>query len=196
MPTHSGFKEKVDVLDLMITILREHDDALSKIAERFDAIYDNMSTFEEKVSMLDRFLERLNGIEVRSLVGPVGLKGPLVTVKCKDWLNFRGASQGAALVAFEVKDNEIILSSITDLFVYTYVEGLPEAMLLMSGRIRDGFKRGAADGGAGTTTSKGSSSENRGSVYKVIPSPSIVKRWLSSELGAPEEAVIEGRVLR
>jgi len=181
MPTHSKFQEKMDVLDILISILREHEETLSRLVERFDAIYNNLSDFEEKASILDRSLERLDGLRVKNVVGSVGLKGPLVTVKCKDWLTFRSASQGALLVAFEVAEDQIMFYSVSDLFVFIYSERFPKVETLIDEKVRKWLKRYSKDGE---------------SVYETILSPKSVKRWLSSELGVPEEKVVEGRVLQ
>ncbi len=94
MPSPKEFQEKVDVLDILISILRDHEESLSKIADRFDAVCNDLSTFEEKAAVLDRVLEHLGGQKIRNIIGATGTKGPLVTVNCKSWQSFKGASQG------------------------------------------------------------------------------------------------------
>jgi len=60
MPTHPEFQEKIDVLDIIISILKDHEENLSKIIDRFDSVCEDISAFEEKVSLLDKCLERLS----------------------------------------------------------------------------------------------------------------------------------------
>ena len=123
MSAHSAFQEKIDVLDIIISILRDHEEALSKLADRFDGIYNEMSDFGEKISKFDRSQERLDGSRVERLVKAVERKGTLVPIECKDWLTFQSASHGALLVTFEATDYGLIFSSVSDLFVFTYSGG-------------------------------------------------------------------------
>jgi len=49
MPVHSKFKEKIDVLDLIIDVLKGHEENLSEIVEKFDDTYQKMCVFDEKM---------------------------------------------------------------------------------------------------------------------------------------------------
>jgi hypothetical protein len=196
VPTYSKFQGKVDLLDMIIGVLRDHEKYLSRLADRFDAICDNISTLEEKISVLDQCLECLDGLRVKNAIGAVGLSGPLVTVKCKDWLAFRSASQGALLAAFEVTDDQFMFSSISDLFIFTCTEVVPEVHTLVSGGIRSQLECHMEDGVLEAVPSKMHHSEDAEPTYDVVLDPGMVKRWLSSELGIPKEKVIEGRILQ
>jgi len=187
MPTRSEFQDRIDVLDMIISILRDHEENLSKLADHFDATCNDLSIVEEKLTVLDQALERLNGLNVKNVIGAVGLKGPLVTIECKDWLTFRGASQGALLAVFEVVDERFVMSSVSDLFIFTYSESLPQVEILMGDRIEKSLKH---DEDLETV-----SSESRERVYEEFLQPKMVKRWLASELGVPEKRVVEGRIL-
>ncbi len=196
MPSNSEFQERIDVLDIIIGILREHEGTLSRLADRFDAIYDDICGFQEKISVLDQSLERLNGLEVKQVVGAVGSKGPLVAVKCKDWTAFKNASQGALLAAFEATHDRFTFSSVSDLFVFVYSNGIPEVMMLMD---RDAGKAAISsteEGEGQTVFSEEPVSEDGDSFFETVVSQKTVRQWLSAELGISEERVIEGRVLR
>jgi hypothetical protein len=196
MPTYSKFQGKMDILDMIISILKDHEKHLSEIADRFDAVCNEISTLEEKVYVLDQCLERLDGLRVRNVVGAVGLKGPLVMVKCKDWSAFRSASQGALLAAFEAKDDRFISYSISDLFVFTYSEVLLKVHTLMGGRIIRQLGSHTEDGVIEAVPSKTYHLEDAESICDGVLNPRMVKLWLSSELGISEEKVVEGRVLQ
>ncbi|OYT48919.1 hypothetical protein B6U79_02550 [Candidatus Bathyarchaeota archaeon ex4484_231] len=195
MPTHPEFQEKIDVLDIIISILKDHEENLSKIIDRFDSVCEDISAFEEKVSLLDKCLERLDGLKIRNVVGAVGTKGPLVTVKCKDWLAFKSASQGALLVAFEVVGDRFFFSSVSDLFIFTYSAGLPESTALMNRRVRGWLETHPETPDEETVPSRGFASKDGEAAYEIVVSPKMVKRWLSQELGIPESKIVEGRIL-
>jgi len=187
MPARSEFQDRIDVLDMIISILRDHEENLSKLADRFDAICNDLSVVEEKITVLDQALERLNGLNVKNVIGAVGLKGPLIAIECKDWLTFRGASQGALLVVFEVVDERFIMSSVSDLFIFTYSESLPQVEVLMGDRIEKSFKQ--------DKDLEIVSSESKECIYEETLQPKMIRRWLASELGVPEKRVVEGRIL-
>ena len=196
MPVHSRFKEKIDVLDLIIDVLKGHEESLSEIVEKFDETHQKMSVFDEKMVLLDRILERLEGLKVKNVVEATGINGSLVKVKCNDWATFRAASQGALLVTFEVSEEKVIISSITDLFVFIYSSGVPEFMCLVdevAGRwIGKILKAQQEDG---TISSSFLSSEIDEDVYEAVVNPEMLRRWLSSELGLSKDKIVHGQVL-
>ncbi|RLI06377.1 hypothetical protein DRO22_01240 [Candidatus Bathyarchaeota archaeon] len=196
MPVHSRFKEKIDVLDLIIDVLKGHEESLSEIVEKFDEAHQKMSIFDEKMVLLDRILERLEGLKVKNVVEATGINGSLVKVKCNDWATFRAASQGALLVTFEVSEEEVIISSITDLFVFIYSSGVPEFMGLVgevAGRwIGKILKAQQEDG---TISSSFLSSKIDEDVYEAVVNPEMLRRWLSSELGLSKDKIVHGQVL-
>jgi hypothetical protein len=194
MTKDAEFQEKLDVLDIIINILKDHEEALSKISDRFDSVCDEISAFQDKISVLDRALERLEGLKVKNVVGAIGVNGPLVTVKCKDWQAFKGASQGALLVAYEVVGEQLIFSSVSDLFVFTFIEGLPEISVLMAGT-RRWINNNAKSEDADAANPETLMSADGESAYEMIVSPKVVKRWLSSEMGVSKEKIVEGRVI-
>jgi len=191
MTTHSEFQEKMDVLDLIIGILRDHEETLSGLADRFDAICNGVSDLGENLALLERSLERLDGLQVKSVVGASGLKGPLVAVSCKDWRTFKSASQGALLVTYEVLGELLFVSSVSDLFVFTYAEGLPEVKRLIGGGTGSLLEGRLEEGHFEVVSSK-----DDDQVRDEVLEPETVKRWLRSELGVPEAKIVEGRVLR
>ena len=196
MPVHSKFQEKIDVLDLIIDVLKDHEENLCRITEKFDEFHQEMCTFAEKLSLLDRFLKRLEGLKVKDVVEAIGVNGPLVKVKCNDWAAFQAASRGALLVTFEISEDQVVVSSITDLFVFIYSSGVPEFMGLVgevAGRwIGKILKAQQEDG---TISSSFLSSEIDEDVYEAVVNPEMLRRWLSSELGLSKDKIVHGQVL-
>jgi len=197
MPSGKEFQEKVDVLDILISILRDHEESLQKIAERFDAVCNEVSVFEEKSAVLDRVLEHLGGQKIRTIIGATGTKGPLVTVNCKSWQSFKGASQGALLVAYEVIGEQTYFSSVSDLSVFTFSGELNETSLTVSRGARRWIERSlGTDEDENETLESGENvSADGDSAYKTIVNSKTIKRWLSAETGVPEDKIVEGKVI-
>lgn len=191
----SQFQEKIDVLDIIISVLKDHEETLSRLADKFDDIYEDISSLQGQLPTLDRALDRLDGLKVKHLIGTAGLKGPLAAVKCKDWPTFLNASQGALLVAFEVSDDQCIFYSVSDLFIFTFSEGVVDVRLLMDRGVKKWLRRSRRGAGSGTHSGGKLSFAKGEAVYEARVSPKTLKQWLSLQLGIPEEKVIEGRVL-
>ena len=195
MPSSKEFQEKVDVLDILISILRDHEESLSKITERFDAVCNDLSSFEEKASVLDRVLEHLGGQKIRTIIGATGTKGPLVTVNCKSWQSFKGASQGALLVAYEVIGEQAFFYSVSDLYMFTFSGELNETMMPVNKGVRRWIERSPESDEDQMLTSEGNMSVDGDAAYKTIINSKTARQWLSAEIGIPENKIVEGRVI-
>jgi hypothetical protein len=195
MPSGKEYQEKVDVLDILISILRDHEESLQKIAERFDAVCNEVSVFEEKAAVLDRVLEHLGGQKIQTIIGATGTKGPLVTVNCKSWQSFKGASQGALLVAYEVIGEQTYFSSVSDLSVFTFSGELNETSLTVSKGVRRWIERSLGPDEDETLESGENVSVDGDSAYKTIVNSKTIRRWLSAETGVPEDKIVEGKVI-
>jgi len=195
MSAHSAFQEKMDVLDIIISILRDHEEALSTLADRFEGACNDISAFRERISSLDGSQECLKGGGVARLAEAAGRKGPLLTIQCKDWSAFRSLSHGALLAAFEASDNDLVFSSVTDLFAFTYSEQFTEVARLMGGMFGKWVEDHSEAGNAGRAPSRGFFSQDEFPDCEPVLSPTRVKKWLSVELAVPEERVVEATVL-
>ncbi len=195
MPVHSKFEEKIDVLDLIINVLKDHEENLSGTIEKFDEVHQRICALIEKMSLLDRILERLEDFKVSNIVEATGVKGPLARVRCNDWATFRAASQGALLVTFEVSDENVTISSITDLFVFTYSDGIPELMGIVSEGANRWIRKIMKNGEDKTVPPSFLPSKRDEDAYETVVNSDALRKWLSSELEMPEEKIVHGRVL-
>ncbi len=182
-------------MDIIISILRDHEEALSNLADRFDGIYNEMSAFGEKISKLDRSQERSDGSRAERLFKAVGRKGKLVPIKCKDWLTFQSASHGALLVTFEATDDGLIFSSVSDLFVFTYSGDITQVARLIHSRLGKWAEDPRVAGNTEMVPSEEFFLQDGSSDHEVVLAPTVLRKWLSAELGVPEERVVEARVL-
>jgi len=188
MPSYSRFKEKIDVLDLIIEVLRDHEETLSGLVERFEEISGKMAVLDENINLLGSILERLGELRVKDIVKASGINGPLTRIECNDWETFRSSSQGALIVTFEFSGGEVIVSSVTDLFIFTFSGGLLEFMGELS-KAKVNW-RGRAYKAIGDIPP-----HMEDDYYEATVDPEVFRRFLSFELGMPEEKIIRGRVL-
>mgnify|MGYP000291760830 CR=1 FL=1 len=195
MPVHSKFEEKIDVLDLLIDVLKDHEENLSEIIGKFDETHQKMGLFAEKLSLLYRVLERLEGLKVNEIVKATGINGPLARVRCDDWATFKTAAQGALLVTFEVSEEKITVFSITDLFVFMFSSDIPVFMGVMSEGVKQWMRKILKTEEGRTASFSFLSSESDEAIYENIVNPERLRRWLSSELGMPEDKIVHGKVL-
>jgi len=195
MSAHSAFQEKMDVLDIIISILRDHEEELSKLADRFEGACNDISACRDRISAPVGPLECSKVTRVARLIERVVPKGPLVTIECKDWLAFRSMSHGALLAAFEASDDSLVFSSVTDLFVFTYSERSTEVGRMMGGMLGNLAElRPEARNGDRVPLPRFLSQDDFPDCEPVL-SPTSVKKWLSVELAVPEEKIVEARVL-
>ena len=188
MPSYSRFKGKIDVLDLIIEVLKDHEETLSDLVERFDEISRKMTVLDENINLLGSILERLGELRVKGIVKASGINGPLTRIECNDWETFRSSSQGALIVAFELSGGEVMVSSVTDLFIFTFSGELLELLGALSKAEMNWRERACKTIGDIPLHMKDDS-------YGVTVDPEIFRRFLSFELGIPEEKIIHGRVL-
>ena len=193
MPAHSKFEEKIDVLDLIINVLRDHEENLSRTLENFDDVHQRISAFAEKLNLLDKILERLDGLKVKRIIEATGINGPLVKVKCNDWATFRAASQGALLVTFEISEGNVTVSSITDLFVFIYNDGIPELMSVMGSGIMRWVSKIMKNGESAVESFDLLHFQD--DIYEEVIDPEAFRNWLSTDLKIPKEKIIHGKVL-
>jgi len=82
----------------------------------------------------------------------------------------------------------VTISSVTDLFIFTYSDGIPEFMSIMN-KDRNLIAKKIL-----TAWSRRLSLEDS-YVYDVISNPEALRGWLSSELGLPYDKIIHGGII-
>lgn len=205
----SEFQEKMDVLDLIIGILREHEESLSRIAERFESVIKNLDAVEGKVSSLNETLAQ--AILSRAPI-PSSPEKPAAVVECKDWATFRERSKGGDTVAFEADEGAFTVTSLTEGVISRYSESLPEVKF----QVAEGEKRCIIEKMSLSSPDDlspiferrlrcGLEVEAKNSKFKLSNGeqvfrltyeidPAKTRRWLAKELKVPEEDIVEGRL--
>lgn len=105
MSFNPGFQSKIDVLDLIISILKDHEENLSGSIDKIGDMLQNRN--------------------------PVPVKEPhhlLVFVDCLRWSDFKRASAGSSLVGYRIDVwNEFTIISVSPRFISRYSEKLPRS---------------------------------------------------------------------
>ncbi|RLG08921.1 MAG: hypothetical protein DRN64_04540 [Thaumarchaeota archaeon] len=117
------FQDKIDVLDLIINVLKDHEKSLSDFIEKMDTFIKEVSVFKKVygksgISRPRMFTQRDNR--------------NIIFVECERWSDFKEVSMGARLVAFEVRDGGLHITSISDGFIFKHLHKLPSSEAVTS----------------------------------------------------------------
>lgn len=117
MEFNTGFSEKLDTLDLMINVLKDHEKRLDELSHRLENICRGLSAEEIEVEKKEE--TRTEPPRVR--------KGPLVI--CNKWNEFKDVCRGTKIVAFEIEGKFFHTYSMVNDDVFRYSEDLPDKKL-------------------------------------------------------------------
>jgi hypothetical protein len=115
MESDSGYREKMDALDLIMNALKDHEKRLDEISHRLEQAFEEVKTGEPS---------RVKGArEVQRIEAPPRMRSPQVLFS--KWSEFKGTCKDGTMVAFEVDENRFHVSVLVDEGVFTYEETLP-----------------------------------------------------------------------
>ena len=188
-----GFDEKVDVIDLIINVLREHE-----------------KTLDALISQLERILSGAAPLPA-AVEGPEARR-PMVSVLLRGWREFRERCAGASLTAFDIEDKQFRVSAVKDDVLYSYQEQMPD----MDIRLRERDEKTTIEGidllssGLVPTVLRGKlecglevsvrgvevKMPNGVIVYKVIYDidPDGAKEWLANQLRVEKKDIMQGKI--
>jgi len=141
-----GSKDKMDVLDLIINTLREHEKNLDKLTERLQNLVETLDSKVEHEKLAKPF-----PLLEKARLGPPPAVFSLPTVECARWKDFKEKSMKAEVTVFEINERGVVVSCVYAGVVYR-------------------------------------------SAIAFAHSSDKLKRWLSENLGVPEEKILEGRL--
>jgi len=99
--------EKIDVIDLIINVLREHEKTLDTLISKLEVTLD--STPKKSEENVKQILHHNN---FRIIVN--------------NWSEFKERTSKAELATFNMKDNKLKISVIKESIVYSYIESVSE----------------------------------------------------------------------
>lgn len=112
-----GYEEKVDVIDLIINVLREHEKSLDDLVARLESVVTRTESARPPPTKTEISATR---IEASKLI---------ISAFIKNWAEFREKSLGSSLVAFDVDEKRFNVSAFKEGILYSYNEDIPELEL-------------------------------------------------------------------
>ena len=195
----SDFDEKIDVIDLIINVLKDHEKKLDELVSRLE------STGTVKLSTDER-----DGTPDEKT--PI-IARPSVTVKLKRWPDFLKEAKSAELVAYNTGDGVFSVSALVAGTLYKYAEPIPSMDVTYrseEGKIRiDGIDvasvdilpaafRGRLDCGLELNKNSREASLANGATVRNIryeADVEVARSWIAYQLGIDDDLVILGEIL-
>ena len=188
-----GFREKIEALDLIINVLKEHEKKLDELANELAKILTEVQQREVKA-------------EPKVTVEAI----PQTRIICSEWADFKEKSRNANLVVFNVDEKELQIVSMLNNVTYKYSEPLGEFKLRLSkedGRYSiDSEDINALIENVGRKKLKCGleASINIEIVplhdtvdilyFKFHLGSNLLKDWISRELNIPTDRIIKGKI--
>ena len=188
-----GYDEKVDVIDLIINVLRDHE-----------------KTLDELISKLEEVLTGSAPVPVSAVKTEVGR--PAVSVVIREWKGFRERCLEASLVTFEIEEKRFMVSAVKDGILYYFEEEIPEMEIrykeeekkaviegidIRSTELVPTVLRGRLQCGLNISV-KGTEVKmpDGVSVYKIIYDIDAeeAKSWLAKQLKTEKKNIIRGKI--
>jgi len=171
--------DKVEVMDFLINVLKDHEKSLDALISRAENV------LAEKEEKLD-----LDG----------GSHESPIKIVLKDWPEFKRRLENVELVCFDVVDQVFIVSVKTRQKVYEYRERVPEPILEVTSpenmhggssrradRLKIGLELVRIEDAAGNTDENGYNNA-------CDIDPQYTRKWLSDELGVHQDFIVCGDI--
>ena len=202
MESDSGYREKMDALDLIMNALKDHEKRLDEISHRLEQAFKEVKTGEPSTIEVAEEAQR---IEI-----PPRKRTPQIIFS--KWSEFKSSCQDATMVAFEVDGNRFHVYALVDEGIFTYEEVLPNTTFkvveeqsgfsidrdalnhidaldfLIEGKLKCGLTL--------AITSARTLLKEKEHLFELRYGfkPDEVKTFLSRELGVAKDKVVEGKI--
>jgi len=183
--------DKVDIIDLLISLLRDHEKKLDEISYRLEKLADS----QESLSPIEEpgITSRISGINF--------------TAEVSKWLDFSKLCRGSEIVAIKILETSLRISSIIGSILFVYEEQIPSVTLnrrndgsthmnildlaniqtALSGKLKCGLTL--------ETASFDSILEGKNvSIIRYSVSIETAKNWLADQLNIDTSRIIEGEL--
>lgn len=189
-----SFDERVDVVDLILNILKEHE-------KNLDSLIDRLRETVQTKPGPNAPMDQVSGIS-------------RFQVTLRRWSEFSNLCRLADLIAFEVEGEVLLVSAVKDGKIYTYVEAIPQVII----RMEEGGERVIVEGrnstsshdqpnifsgklecGLGVRVRKSGVELQNGEKLRKICyyiDPEETRSWLSNELHVDKKSIIYGLIDR
>jgi hypothetical protein len=120
MGHESGFDEKIDVIDLIINVLKDHEKKLDELVSRIEKTQIIERAPTDTIEEITPQIERVSSLPAEKTSSGIPVK-----MELSEWNEFRTKCESARLVAFEVADGRFQVTVLTDSVLYKYTEKIP-----------------------------------------------------------------------
>jgi hypothetical protein len=200
-----SFDEKIDVIDLIINVLKDHEAKLDELVSRLEDTQISSLEMEEPPKTREPK-------EVRR--APTKAPGPVISVVLKRWSEFVERGESAELVAFDTENGVFEVSAYVGDTVYVYKEEIPRMeMLFRGGEKRARIEeidisspellsmalKGTLDCGLELIKRNIESEMDDGKILHQIVyevDPVVTKSWIKFQLGLDNADVVQGKIHR
>lgn len=121
MASGGEFQDKIDTLDLIIRVLKDHEQKLDEISSRLAGILGETAAEEEREEPI-----------IEEFLGETPVTGRISLVTYSGWDKFKAGSQKAIGVAFQADKTKFSVYSVTDARISRYMEELPKDRIIVS----------------------------------------------------------------
>ncbi len=110
---------KVEALDFVIQVLKEHEKKLDRLAERLESVLGSLKRTREPEAIEEA--RRLPEMPATASL-----------MQHSNWLEFRRACSRAKILAFHLEEGVITMTCLAGNFVHLYSEPIPKARVLLA----------------------------------------------------------------
>ena len=206
MGIERSFDDKIDVMDLIINVLKDHESKLDELVSRLESLPPPRVGKAD-----DSEAEPEDGPRI-PVVGPPREGGPAVTVVLKRWTDFRLKCSSSRLVAFDTEESVFEVSGLAGGVVYVYREEVPSMGItyredgegarvegidisrpgLMPAALREKLDCGLEF----TRRDLETKIDDGRTLHKVIfeIDPMVARSWIAYQLGIDDSDVVQGKL--
>jgi len=197
-----SFDEKIDVIDLIINVLKDHEVKLDELVSRLEGA----QITQPREAQPDDTPET-TAVTPR----PSGPPGPVVTAVLKKWAEFRERSTSTTLASFDVEGGVFEASALARGVIHVYREEIPRMTIvyregegaeiegidiskpgLIPAALKERLDCGLEFSRRDLETKMGDGRVHHEIVFEI--DPGTAKSWIAYQLGIDDSDVIQGNI--
>ncbi len=206
MGIERSFDDKIDVMDLIINVLKDHESKLDELVSRLENLPPPRAGRADDSEVEDED-------EPQSpAVGSSRQGGPVVTAVLKRWTDFRFKCESSRLVAFDTEESVFEVSGLAGGVVYVYREEIPsmgityredgegarvEGIDISKPGLMPAALREKLDCGLEFTRRDLKTEMDDGrALHKIVfeIDPMVARSWIAYQLGVDDSDVVQGKL--
>lgn len=204
MGIERNFEDKIDVMDLIINVLKDHESKLDELVSRLESLPLPLTGRPDEAEAEDE--------PPSPAAGPPRQAGPIVTAVLKRWADFKLKCASSRLVAFDTEEGIFEVSALTGGAVYVYREEIPsmgityredeegarvEGIDISKPGLLPAALRERMDCGLEFTRRDLEAKIDDGrTLHKIIfeIDPMVARSWIAYQLGIDDSDVVQGKL--